>query len=175
MPTKWRAFLCNATNFQLFEKSFEKTYKNRRFKSHPLRDIFSRVPWQLNDRPKVIRLCDDMSEATLRWNSGAGTISGETAKRGFWYVVNEIILPTKQNALQTNKSWTINPKSYSKKECDSYSENEKKKKIRIEPVPERTKQNLLQRALQKMCQKLQAKFQSCGYILQLCIKKERER
>lgn len=24
-------------------------------------------------------------------------------------------------------------------------------------------------------QKLQAKFQSCGYILQLCIKKERER
>ena len=29
MPTKWRAFLCNATNFQLFEKSFEKTYKNR--------------------------------------------------------------------------------------------------------------------------------------------------
>lgn len=124
MPTKWRAFLCNATNFQLFEKSFEKTYKNRRFKSHPLRDIFSRVPWQLNDRPKVIRLCDDMSEATLRWNSGAGTISGETAKRGLWYVVNEIILPTKQNALQTKKSSKINPKSYSKKECDSYSENE---------------------------------------------------
>ena len=81
MPTKWRAFLCNATNFQLFEKSFEKTYKNRCFKSHPLRDIFSRASWQLNDRPKVIRLCDDMSEATPRWDSGAGTISGETAKK----------------------------------------------------------------------------------------------
>ena len=126
MPTKWKVFLCNDTKFQLFEKSFEKTYKNRRFKSHPLRDIFSRVPWQLNDRPKVIRLCDDMSEATLRWDSGAGTISGETAKRGFWYVVNEITLPTKQNALQTKKSSKINPKSNSKKECDSYSENDKK-------------------------------------------------
>ena len=98
MPTKWRAFLCNATNFRLFEKSFEKTYKNRRFKSHPLRDVFSRTPWQLNDRPKVIWLCDDMSEATLRWDSGAGTISSETAKacikdttatlKVFWYIRN---------------------------------------------------------------------------------------
>ena len=128
MPTKWRAFLCNATNFQLFEKSFEKTYKNRRFKSHPLRDIFSRVPWQLNDRPKVILRQDLVwaSVKTLRWDSGAGTISGETAKRGFWYVVNEITLPTKQNALQTKKTLKINPKGYSKKECDSYSENVKK-------------------------------------------------
>ena len=109
-----------------FWKKFWKTYKNRCFKSHPLRDIFSRAPWQLNDRPKVIRLCDDMSKATLRWDSGAGTISGETAKRGFWYVVNEITLPTKQNALQTKKSLKINPKSYSKKECDSYSENDRK-------------------------------------------------
>ena len=40
MPTKWRAFLCNTTNFQLFEKSFEKTYKNQRFKSHPLEGYF---------------------------------------------------------------------------------------------------------------------------------------
>ena len=126
MPTKWRAFLCNATNFQLFEKSFEKTYKNRCFKSHPLRDVFSRAPWQLNDRPKVIWLCDDMSEATLRWNSGAGTISGKTAKICFWYIVNEITLPTKQNELQKKKSLKINPKSYSKKECDSYSENDRK-------------------------------------------------
>ena len=47
---------------------------------YPLRDVFSRALWQLNDRPKVIWLCDDMSEATLRWDSGAGTISGETAK-----------------------------------------------------------------------------------------------
>ena len=38
------------------------------------------TPWQLNDRLKVIRLCDDRSEATLRWDSGAGTISGETAR-----------------------------------------------------------------------------------------------
>ncbi len=38
----------------------------------------------------------------------------------------KIILPTKQIALQTKKSSKINPKSYSKKECDSYSENDKK-------------------------------------------------
>ena len=120
--------LCNITNFQFSEKSFEKTYKNRRFKSHPLRDVFSRAPWQLNDRPKVI-LRQDLERAsvkTLRWDSGAGTISGETAKRGFWYVVNEITLLTKQNALQTKKSLKINPKSYSKKECDSYSKDDKK-------------------------------------------------
>ena len=67
-----------------------------------------------------------VSEATLRWDSGAGTISGETAKRGFWYVVNEITLPTKQNALQTKKTLKINPKSYSKKECDSYSKDDQK-------------------------------------------------
>ena len=51
-------------------------------------------------------------------------------------MVNEITLLTKQNALQTKKSLKINPKSYSKKECDSYSENDKKQKIRMEPVPE---------------------------------------
>ena len=154
MPTKWRSFLCNATNFQLFEKSLEKTYKNRRFKSHPLRDVFSRAPWQLNDRPKVILRQDLVwaSVKTLRWDSGAGTISGETAKRGFWYVVNEFTLPTKQNALQTKKTSKIAPESYSKKECDSYSENNKKQKIRMELVPEWEEQNLLQRALQKMCQ-----------------------
>ena len=156
MPTKWRAFLCNVTKFQVFEKCFEKTYKNRCFKSHPLEGYFlvhldnwmTVRKWydfaKTVGAPKSIcflgrggatkwkrfsclhendwyGVCDDESEATLRRNSGAGTISGETAKRGFWYVDNEITLPTKQNALQTKKSLKINPKSYSKKECDSYS------------------------------------------------------
>ena len=77
-----KGVLCNATKIQLFKKSFEKTWKNRRFKSHPLRDAFSRVPWQLNDRPKVILRQDLVwaSVKTLRWDSGAGTISGKTAK-----------------------------------------------------------------------------------------------
>ena len=38
------------------------------------------APWKFNDRLKVIRLCDDTSKATLRWDSGAGTISYETAR-----------------------------------------------------------------------------------------------
>ena len=76
----WRLFLL--CNFNENKKSFEKTYKNRRFKSHPLRDVFSRVPWQPNDRPKVIPRQDleRASVKTLRWDSGAGTISGETAE-----------------------------------------------------------------------------------------------
>ena len=38
------------------------------------------APWKLNDRLKVIRFCDDTSKTTLRWDSGAGTISDKTAR-----------------------------------------------------------------------------------------------
>lgn len=55
--------LCNFNeNKKVFEFAFIFAFLN----PHPLRDVFSRVPLQLNDRPKVIRFCDDMSESTLR-------------------------------------------------------------------------------------------------------------
>ena len=40
-------------------------------------------PWQLNDRPNGIWLCHDTersSEATLRWDSGAGTQTNQSGK-----------------------------------------------------------------------------------------------
>ena len=128
LPIRRVCFCATIQNYKFLKKVLKKRTKIGVLKVTPWGMFFSRAPWQLNDRPKVI-LRQDLERAsvkTLRWDSGAGTISGETAKRGFWYVVNEITLPIKQDALQTKKSLKINPKSYSKKECDSYSENDKK-------------------------------------------------
>lgn len=48
---------------------------------------------------------------------------------------NEVILTRRINSLQEKKTSKINPKCYSKKECDSYSENVKKQKGRMELFP----------------------------------------
>ena len=48
---------------------------------------------------------------------------------------NEVILTRRINSLQAKKTSKINPKSYRKKECDSYSENVKKQKGRMELFP----------------------------------------
>ena len=67
-------------NLDKNKKVSEKVVFSGLLNAYQLEGYFPRAPWQLNDRPKVIWLCDDMSEATLRWDSGAGTISGETAE-----------------------------------------------------------------------------------------------
>ena len=72
---------------------------------YPLRDVFSRAPWQLNDRPKVIRLCDDMSKATPRWDSGTGTISGKTAKRDFWYMLMKLLYRQNKSHYRRKNHW----------------------------------------------------------------------
>lgn len=61
----------------------------------------------------------------------------------------EFTLPTKSNSLQAKKASKINPKRYSKKECDSYSENVKKAKRRMVFLTARKQQNQLQQAMQK--------------------------
>ena len=81
----WQLFLlCNFNeNKKVLKFAFIFAFLN----PYPLRDVFSHVLWQLNDRPKVIPRQDleRASVKTLRWDSGAGTISGETAKRSFYY------------------------------------------------------------------------------------------
>lgn len=74
----------------------------------------------------------DTEFVTTRARQRCGEIPGQELfrvkrqKEAFDMQLIEITLPKKQNAIQTKKSSKINPKSYSKKECDSYSENDQK-------------------------------------------------
>ena len=174
MPTKWRVFLCNDTKFQLFEKSFEKTYKNRRFKSHPLRDVFSRAPWQLNDRPKVIRLCDDMSKATPRWDSGTGTISGKTAKRDFWYMLMKLLYRQNKSHYRRKNHWKSTRKATLKRSVIVIPRMTKSKKSEWSLfLNERNRicyNELCRRCVNNCKQSFRAVVISCNYVSKRSVK-----
>ena len=53
----WRLFLL--CNFNENKKVLKFAFVFAVLNPYPLRDVFSRAPWQLNDSPKVIWLCKD--------------------------------------------------------------------------------------------------------------------
>ena len=174
LPIRRVCFCATIQSFNFLKKVLKKRTKIGVLKVTPWGMFFSRAPWQLNDRPKVIRLCDDMSEATLRWDSGAGTISGETAKELIRMRIMKLYYPQNQTHYRRKKHQKSPRKATVKRSVIVIPRMTKSKKSEWSLfLNERNRicyNNLCRRCVNNCKQSFRAVVISCNYVSKRSVK-----